>query len=151
MLYGRKGPVQRGVVAEIGKARVVREGADVTIVATLLMVERSLAAAETLAAEGIGAEVIDLRWVRPLDHGHDRGVGRARPVAWSSPRSSGTKPAGARRSSAKLAQTRIPWKASPTAVSLPYDLLIPYSPPLEDEFIPSADQIAAAARTAVGR
>ncbi len=40
----------------------------------------------------------------------------------------------------KLAQTRIPWKASPTAVSLPYDLLIPYSPPLEDELMPSADK-----------
>ena len=45
----------------------MREGADVTIVATLLMVERALAAAEALAAEGIDAEVIDLRWIRPLD------------------------------------------------------------------------------------
>ena len=42
-------------------------GSDVTIVATLLMVERALAAAEQLAAEGIEAEVIDLRWLRPLD------------------------------------------------------------------------------------
>ena len=43
------------------------QGSDVTIVATLLMVERALAAAEQLAADGIDAEVIDLRWLRPLD------------------------------------------------------------------------------------
>ena len=54
-------------VAELGKAAVVREGGDVTIVATLLMVERALKAAGRLAAEGIEAEVIDLRWIRPLD------------------------------------------------------------------------------------
>ena len=46
---------------------VLRAGSDVTIVATLLMVERALAAAEQLAADGIDAEVIDLRWLRPLD------------------------------------------------------------------------------------
>ena len=68
-LYGRKGPVSRGDahIAEIGKAAVLREGADVTIVATLLMVDRALRAADELAAEGIDAEVIDLRWLRPLD------------------------------------------------------------------------------------
>ena len=42
-------------------------GNDVTIVATMLMVGRALAAADALAAEGIEAEVIDLRWLRPLD------------------------------------------------------------------------------------
>ena len=46
---------------------MLREGRDVTIVATLLMVERALAAAEELATDGIDAEVIDLRWLRPLD------------------------------------------------------------------------------------
>ena len=68
-LYGRKGPVSRGdgQIAEIGKAAVVRPGSDVTIVSTLLMLDRSLQAAEKLAAEGIDAEVIDLRWLRPLD------------------------------------------------------------------------------------
>ena len=66
-LYARKGTVRRGAIAEIGKAAVLREGTDVTIVATLLMVERSLEGRRALAAEGIDAEVIDLRWVRPLD------------------------------------------------------------------------------------
>ena len=46
----------------------MREGTDVTIVATLLMLDRALQAAEQLAAEGIDAEVIDLRWLRPLDY-----------------------------------------------------------------------------------
>ena len=51
----------------IGKAAVRREGRDVTIVATSVMVHRALEAAEALAGEGIEAEVIDLRTLRPLD------------------------------------------------------------------------------------
>ncbi len=51
----------------IGKAAVRREGRDITIVASSIMVLRSLAAAEKLAAEGIDVEVIDLRSLRPLD------------------------------------------------------------------------------------
>jgi pyruvate dehydrogenase E1 component beta subunit len=66
-LYGRKGPVRRGSVAELGKAEVVREGADITILTTLLMTQRSLAAAQQLADEGVDVEVIDMRWLRPLD------------------------------------------------------------------------------------
>jgi pyruvate dehydrogenase E1 component beta subunit len=67
-LLGEKGPVPNGdVVIEIGKAAVRREGTDVTIVATGRMVMAALAAAETLAAEGIEAEVIDPRTLLPLD------------------------------------------------------------------------------------
>ena len=54
-------------VLPIGKARIVREGIDVTIVAYSIAVGLALEAAETLAAEGIDAEVIDLRTLRPLD------------------------------------------------------------------------------------
>ena len=54
-------------VVPIGKAKIVREGSDVTIVAFSIMVGRALAAAETLAEQGISAEVIDLRTIRPLD------------------------------------------------------------------------------------
>jgi len=68
MLYGQTFDVPEGDnVAEIGKAAVVREGTDVTIVAFSIMVGKALAAAEQLAAEGISAEVIDLRTLRPLD------------------------------------------------------------------------------------
>lgn len=55
-------------VVEIGKAKVLREGKDVTIVAFSLVVKYALEAAEELAKEGIEAEVIDLRTIRPLDH-----------------------------------------------------------------------------------
>ena len=52
---------------EFGKARIAREGRDVTVVAIALMVQRSLAAAEQLASEGISVEVVDPRTVSPLD------------------------------------------------------------------------------------
>ena len=68
LLYGTKGPVPKEEYAvPFGAADVKRPGADVTIVAYLRMVPIALEAAETLAAEGIDAEVIDLRSLRPLD------------------------------------------------------------------------------------
>jgi pyruvate/2-oxoglutarate/acetoin dehydrogenase E1 component len=147
-LYGRKGPVRRGQVGEVGRAAVLREGSDVTIVATLLMVERSLQAAETLAAEGIASEVIDLRWVRPMDLATVRGsverTGRLL-VAEEQVHHGGW---GASLIS-DLTMAGISWRHVPAAVSLPYDLPIPYSPPLEDALIPSADRIAEAARAVV--
>ena len=56
-----------GVELELGRAYVLREGADVTIVACGVEVEQALAAAEELAAEGVSAEVIDAFSVKPLD------------------------------------------------------------------------------------
>ena len=69
ILYGMKGdvPTDPDFVLPLGKARVVREGADVTITAFSRMVGLALEAAEQLAEEGIDAEVIDLRTLRPLD------------------------------------------------------------------------------------
>jgi pyruvate dehydrogenase E1 component beta subunit len=68
MIYGEKFEVPEGdIVAEIGKAAVLREGTDVTIVAFSIMVGKALKAADELAAQGISAEVIDLRTIRPLD------------------------------------------------------------------------------------
>ena len=68
-LYATKGEVPDGeYVLELGKANVLREGSDVTIVALALMVPRAVKAAEILAAEhGIDATVIDLRTLVPLD------------------------------------------------------------------------------------
>src|SRR5204862_3564980 len=67
-LYPSRGPVpdDDGLV-EIGKAEVVREGSDITVVATQLMRHRALAAADVLAAEGLGVEVVDPRTLVPLD------------------------------------------------------------------------------------
>lgn len=69
ILYGQSFEVPEGDdhVLEIGKAAVLREGTDVTIVAFSIMVGKALEAAEKLAEEGISAEVIDLRTIRPLD------------------------------------------------------------------------------------
>ena len=67
-LYSVKGPApQNGDVVPLGEAKVVREGSDVTLVSVAKGVPDSLAAAEQLAADGIDAEVIDLRTLRPLD------------------------------------------------------------------------------------
>ena len=69
LLYGRtfEIPDLEDHVLPIGKARVMREGSDVTIVSYSIGVGMSLDAADKLAAEGINAEVIDLRTIRPLD------------------------------------------------------------------------------------
>jgi 2-oxoisovalerate dehydrogenase E1 component len=67
-LMATKGPVPtEPYEIEFGQARLVREGRDVTVVALGLMVQRSLAATEQLAKDGISAEVIDPRTVSPLD------------------------------------------------------------------------------------
>lgn len=69
LVYGRSFDVPDvdDYVLPIGKARVMREGKDVTIVSYSIGVGLALEAAETLAGEGIDAEVIDLRTLRPLD------------------------------------------------------------------------------------
>jgi pyruvate dehydrogenase E1 component beta subunit len=69
ILYGQHFdvPDESDYLVPIGKAAVLREGTDVTIVAFSIMVGHALKAAEELAKEGINAEVIDLRTLRPLD------------------------------------------------------------------------------------
>ena len=69
IVYGRSFPVPKldDFVVPIGKARVVKEGKDVTIVTYSICVGLALEAAEMLAKDGIDAEIIDLRTLRPLD------------------------------------------------------------------------------------
>ncbi|WP_323021760.1 pyruvate dehydrogenase complex E1 component subunit beta [Pararhodobacter sp.] len=69
ILYGRtfEVPDLEDFTVEIGKARIAREGKDVTIVSFGIGMTYALEAAEKLAAEGIDAEVIDLRTIRPMD------------------------------------------------------------------------------------
>jgi pyruvate dehydrogenase E1 component beta subunit len=149
-LYARKGPVSRGEIAELGQAAVMRPGSDVTIVATLLMVERSLAAAEQLAGEGIDAEVIDLRWLRPLDLPAVRSsvdkTGRlvvveeqVHAAGWGATIVSELTIGGVR------------WASAPRRLSLPDDLPIPYTPTLEDQVLPGVEGIVATARASLGR
>jgi len=69
ILYGLKGDVPEGeYLVPIGSAAIRREGKDVTIVSYNKMVEVAKKAAEELAKEGIEAEIIDLRTIRPLDY-----------------------------------------------------------------------------------
>jgi len=69
ILYGQSFPVPDSVdfVVPLGKAKIEREGSDVTIVAFSIMVGKALQAAEKLAEDGIEAEVVNLRSIRPLD------------------------------------------------------------------------------------
>jgi acetoin:2,6-dichlorophenolindophenol oxidoreductase subunit beta len=68
LLYKIKGPVPEGhYTVAIGKAEIRREGRDLTIVATSIMVQRALDAATTLEADGIDVEVVDLKTIRPID------------------------------------------------------------------------------------
>lgn len=148
-LYGRKGDVElgEGGIVPVGKAGVLRRGTDVTIVATLLMADRSLQAAEKLAEEGISAEVVELRWLRPLDW--DTVVdsvsrtGRLLVVeeqvhagGWGATVIS------------ELTVRGVPM-ARPAALSLPDDLLVSYSPTLEDAILPSVDAIRERTRALV--
>ena len=69
ILYGHASecPVSDDFILPIGKAKVEREGSDVTIIAFSIMVDTALKAAEALAEQGVSAEVINLRTIRPLD------------------------------------------------------------------------------------
>lgn len=70
LLYRTKGPVPEEMYeVPLSQTNIVREGSDLTVVATSIMVPRALEAAETLAAEGIELEVVDPRTLNPLDDG----------------------------------------------------------------------------------
>jgi acetoin:2,6-dichlorophenolindophenol oxidoreductase subunit beta len=148
-LYSRKGPVTRGdgFVSSVGRAEVVRTGADVTVVATLLMADRSLRAADDLAARGIDVEVIDLRWLRPLDRETVSASVRKtrRLVIVEEQVHAGGWGAGV---VSDIVRSGVSLLGPPQIVSLPDDLLMPYCPSLEDEIVPSIDRIASAIESA---
>jgi pyruvate dehydrogenase E1 component beta subunit len=143
-LFARKGPVTTGELGlvPLGSAQVKRSGRDVTVVATLYMVDRALSAAEELARDGIDAEIIDLRSLAPLDLATiQRSVqktGRLVTVE-EQPRAGGWGSSLVGR----LTEEGMRWASPPLRVTLP-DIPMPYSPVLEDAVIPSAGQIAAA-------
>lgn len=149
-MYALKGPLpENDSTFPVGKAEIVRPGSDVTIVATLLMVERSLRAAEQLAAEGIDAEVIDLRWIAPMDvDAVVESVNRtARLLIVEEQYHAGGWGATLISELTMRGQT---WSALPSTVSL-LNVPIPFSPFLEDEVVPGVDRIAAAIRSMVVR
>lgn len=140
-LYSSKGPVDGGEDATIGRAAVVRAGDDVTLVSVMKGVHDCLAAAETLAGEGVSAEVIDLRTLRPLDiETIMRSVQKTNRVAVveEGPLTGGW--AGevlALVTEHGLGDLDDAWRI--TTANSP----IPYSPPLEDAFLPGPETIVA--------
>ena len=141
-----KGPVPEELYAiPLGKADVKREGDDVTVVATMAMVPRALAAAEILAREGVGVEVVDPRTLRPLDEDtildSVRKTSRALVVheAWT------TGGFGAEVSALIADKAFMELDAPVRRLGAP-DVPMPYNDALERETIPSVERITRAIR-----
>jgi 2-oxoisovalerate dehydrogenase E1 component beta subunit len=136
------------IVIPIGKAVTRRPGRDLLIVAYGGAVPMAMAAAERLAAEGIEAEVLDLRTVHPIDwDAVYEGVGRLSRVliAHEARLSFGV---GA-EVAARIAEHAFDLLDAPVARVAAADTHNPFSPPLEEWVLPSADKIAARARELV--
>jgi pyruvate/2-oxoglutarate/acetoin dehydrogenase E1 component len=148
-LYPVTGEMSAELVA-IGAARIVRPGSDVTIAAAMRGVHDALAAAQTLAAAGVDAEVIDLRSLRPLDHASVvESVQRTSRllVVEEGPHLGGWA-SGLVGAVAELALGDLDDVWTLTTPPTP----MPYSPTLEDAFLPDAGAIARSVldRLAVG-
>jgi pyruvate/2-oxoglutarate/acetoin dehydrogenase E1 component len=146
-LYSTKGELNDDPI-ELGGPRVVRPGSDLTIVTAMTGVLIALEAAEALAGDGIDAEVIDLRVLRPFDPAVPiESLTRtnrllvleegARTGGWSAT-------VMAELAEHGLGDVDDVWRLT-TA-----DLPIPFSPSLEDAFLPSAESVAAAVRERLG-
>jgi acetoin:2,6-dichlorophenolindophenol oxidoreductase subunit beta len=146
-LYFRKGEVpEPGVPVPIGEAAILREGGDVTIVAISRLVEDALAAADRLAAEdGMEAEVIDPRTLVPLDlEAIVRSVKRTGRlvVAHEAVEHGGF---GA-EIVAQVQAAAFDFLDGPIGRVGARFTPIPFSPPLEDAYLPGADEVVAAVR-----
>ncbi len=133
-------------IVPIGTARVARAGGALSIITYGTQVQEALKAADTLAAEGIDAEVLDLRTLKPLDAeallATARKTGRVL-VVHSANRLAGV---GA-EVAALVAEEAFEWLDAPVRRLGGLDTPVPFSPPLEDAYRPSAESIAAAARS----
>jgi len=150
-LYGIKGEVPDEIEPiEIGKARIHREGEDVTVIATGRLVHESLRAAEQAAEEGISVEVFDPRTLQPLDE--DALIASVKKTN--------------RAVVAHEAVTRMGWGAEVAAVvqEKAFDYLdapvarvgakftpIPFAPVMEEWVIPHAKDVLAAIKKTVGK
>jgi len=146
VLYGTKGEVPEGNEGiPLGVADVKREGADLTIVAISRMVNQALAAADALSAEGIEVEVIDPRTLSPLDDetilSSVAKTHRLLVVDEDNPRCSAATDIAAMVADRGFDTLDAPIKRL-TAPHTP----VPFSPPLEQYYVPSAERIAEAAR-----
>lgn len=149
LLYNTSGPVPDGEhLVPFGKADVKREGTDVTVVATGMMVHHALSAAEQLSQLGISVEVIDPRTLQPLDEEtlvrSARKTGRV-VVAQEAP----VKYGAASEIAAVIATQAFGYLDTPVErVGMPF-VPVPFSPVLEDFVIPKQADIVEAVRRAM--
>jgi pyruvate/2-oxoglutarate/acetoin dehydrogenase E1 component len=151
MLYGTQGEVpEESYTIPLGKADIKCEGKDITVVATAMMVGRALSAAEKLASNGISLEVVDPRTLSPLDeqtilnsvkkthrllivHEEVKFAGSGAEIA------------------AMVAEKAFDYLDAPVVrVGAPFTP-VPFSPALEQEFIPSEEKIIQAAKKMMGK
>jgi len=147
LLYGSTFdvPTDPDWVVPIGKAKVVREGSDVTITAFSIMVGKALEAAEALSAEGIQAEVIDLRTIRPLDT--ETIVNSVKKTNRVVSVEEGWPFAGiGAEISATIMEQAFDWLDAPVGRVTAVDVPLPYAANLEALALPKADNIVTAAK-----
>ena len=141
MLYGVQGEVDDAPYEiPLGKGDIKREGTDVTIVATALMVHRALEAAEKLAADGISVEVVDPRCVQPLDM--ELVINSVQKTHALVVVQEAVKFAGfGAEVAATVAEEALDYLDAPIArLGAPF-CPVPFSPPLEQAFMVSTEQI----------
>ncbi len=148
MLYlGQTAPVpEEPYCIPIGKADVKREGSDVTIVATQVMVQRALSAAKVLEREGISAEVIDPRTIRPLDEETILASVRKTNRLIVVHEACQTGGFGA-EVSAMVIEKAFDWLDAPVLRVAARDVPMPYNDQLESAVIPSQERIIEAVRS----
>lgn len=149
-LYGVQGEVPDGdYTIPFGHARLARAGQDLTMVATGLMVGRCEAAADALAKDGIGSDVIDLRTTSPLDEetvlDSIEVTGRLLVVDEAPQRCSLATDITALAAQKAFASLKAPVEM----VTAPHSP-VPFALELEREYLPSTDKIEAAARKVLG-
>ncbi len=152
LLYGRTFavPTGRDHLVPIGRARIARAGADVTIAAYSLTVGHALEAADALAAEGIDAEVIDLRTLRPLDV--DTLVASVKKTNRLVSAEEGWPVAGIGSELAALTMERaFDWLDAPVRRVAAADVPLPYAANLERLALPQPEDILRAARDVLYR
>jgi len=148
VLYGQSFdvPDDDDWIVPIGKANILRRGSDVTIVAFSIMVGRALEAADRLAEQGISAEVIDLRSIRPLDSATI--VESVKKTSRLVTCEEGFPFAGIGAEIAmQVMEQAFDWLDAPIARVTGKDVPMPYAANLEALALPQIDDIVAAART----
>ena len=147
-LYSMKGPPPAEETVPLGKAAVVREGGDITIVSALRGVVESLEAAELLARDGIDAEVVDIRSLRPLDHESVlESVAKTNRVMVVE---EGTRVGGWAGNLLGILAAEGLHDLDDAWIVATDDTPAPYSPTLEDAWLPAGAEIAAAVRERLG-